>query len=242
MHVNGSSKSQLRVLIVEDDTAIRRGLVDALSFHGFHVLECGDAQQAVRCALEDAPDLVLLDCMLPNGSGLDALRRIREARPTLPVMLVTALGSEDDRVNGLSLGADDYIVKPFSLRELMARIEAVLRRSPARPTDVTHMSDGTVTVDLERRVLIGAGGEQALSERDIDIMRFLASHRSRVVDRKEMLQCIWGLDPRGIETRTVDMQVARLRERIASAGASDEWIATSRGKGYRLSTGVAVRP
>ncbi|MFO0828224.1 MAG: response regulator transcription factor [Phycisphaerales bacterium] len=229
-----------RILVVEDDTAIRRGLVDALRFHGFEPLEAGDGETAASCALADGPDLVLLDCMLPKQSGLDALRKIRAGRPTLPVILVTALGSEDDRVAGLSLGADDYIVKPFSLRELLARVEAVLRRSPARPNDVTLLSDGSVRVNIARRVLVDATGEQSISERDASILRFLAAHRSRVVERDELLQCVWGLDPRGLETRTVDMQVARLRERIASAGASCEWIATARGKGYRLGAGVSV--
>jgi DNA-binding response OmpR family regulator len=232
--------SKTHVLIVEDDVAIRRGLVDALRFNGYEPLEAGDGETAVCRALEDAPDLVLLDCMLPKGSGLEALRKIREARPTLPVILVTALGSEDDRVAGLARGADDYIVKPFSLRELLARVEAVLRRSPGRPSDVKALSDGAVRVDLARRVLAGTVGEQAMPERDIEILRFLAAHRTRVVERDELLQCIWGLDPRGLETRTVDMQIARLRERIAAAGARDEWIATARGKGYRLAGGVQV--
>lgn len=228
------------VLVVEDDVAIRRGLVDALSFQGYAVSECGDGETAVKLASEGAPDLVLLDCMLPRGSGLDALRRIRAARPTMPVIMVTALGSEDDRVNGLALGADDYIVKPFSLRELLARVDAVLRRSPGRPSDVRTLSDGAVTVDLERRVLVAHDGEQPISERDVGVLRFLASNSARAVDRKELLQCVWGLDPKGLETRTVDMQIARLRERIAAAGARGEWIGTSRGKGYRLGAGVTV--
>jgi two-component system, OmpR family, alkaline phosphatase synthesis response regulator PhoP len=234
------SGAHASILVVEDDVAIRRGLVDALSFHGYAVVECGDGESAVKLALETGPDLLLLDCMLPRGSGLEALRRIREARPTLPVILVTALGSEDDRVRGLTLGADDYIVKPFSLRELLARVEAVLRRSPARPSDVRRVSDGAVTVDLERRVIIGVGGEQPISERDAGVIRFLAANAARAVDRRELLQCVWGLDPKGLETRTVDMQIARLRERLVAAGARGEWIGTSRGKGYRLGPGVAA--
>jgi DNA-binding response OmpR family regulator len=230
-----------RVLVVEDDSAIRRGLVDALAFHGYTPLEAGDGEAAVRRALEDSPDLVLLDCMLPRQSGFDALERIRAARPTLPVIMLTALGSENDRVNGLMRGADDYIVKPFSLREVMARIEAVLRRSPARPGDVAALSDGAVRVDLERRTVHGRDGEAPISERDASILRFLAANRSRAVDRRELLHVVWGLDPKGLETRTVDMQVARLRERLAEAGASVEWISTARGKGYRLAERVEVQ-
>jgi DNA-binding response OmpR family regulator len=232
--------TSIRVLVVEDDSAIRRGLVDALTFHGYQPFEATDGEAAVRRALEDSPDLVLLDCMLPRQSGFDALVKIRDARPTLPVIMLTALGSENDRVNGLLRGADDYIVKPFSLREVLARIEAVLRRSPARPGDVSALTDGLVRVDLERRVLLGTSGEAELGERDANILRFLASNRNRAVDRKELLHVVWGLDPKGLETRTVDMQVARLRDRIVAAGARGEWITTARGKGYRLSPTVTV--
>ncbi|MBX3354770.1 MAG: response regulator transcription factor [Phycisphaeraceae bacterium] len=249
--------SQTRVLVVEDDAAIRRGLVDALEFQGYQTIEAGDGEAAVAQALESAPDLVILDCMLPKQSGFDALKAIRASRPTLPVIMVTALGAENERVTGLSLGADDYIVKPFSLRELLARVEAVLRRSPGRPLDVTQLSDGAVTVDLARRVVEAvsngqgapvsspaserAASESSISERDVGILRHLAAHRTRVVERDELLQVVWGLDPRNLETRTVDMQIARLRERIASAGARSEWIATARGKGYRLGSEITVR-
>lgn len=230
----------IRVLVVEDDGAIRRGLVDALTFHGYHPVEAADGEAAVRSALEESPDLVLLDCMLPKQSGFDALVKIRDARPTLPVIMLTALGSENDRVGGLMRGADDYIVKPFSLREVMARIEAVLRRSPARPGDVSTLTDGTVRVEFERRVVVGQNGESSISERDAAILRLLAANRTRAIDRKELLQVVWGLDPKGIETRTVDMQMARLRERISAAGAAVEWITTARGKGYRLAPEVKV--
>jgi len=233
--------SRMRILVVEDDAAIRRGLVDALQFHGFETIEAADGVAAVSQALEGAPDLVLLDCMLPRQSGLESLRIIRASRPTLPVIMLTALGAENDRVSGLSLGADDYIVKPFSLRELVARVEAVLRRSPARPLDVSGLSDGQVQIDLERRVVVGGGGETPISERDVGILRHFAVNRTRVVERDELLRVVWGLDPRNLETRTVDMQVARLRERIAAAGARCEWITTARGKGYRLGSEVEVR-
>jgi len=234
-----------RILVVEDDAAIRRGLLDALQFQGYETIEASDGAAAVSQALEGAPDLVLLDCMLPKQSGFDALKSIRASLPTLPVIMLTALGAENDRVTGLSLGADDYIVKPFSLRELLARVEAVLRRSPGRPLDVAALSDGVVTVDLARRVVEpGPDGEleeASISERDAGILRHLAANRARVVERDELLQVVWGLDPRGLETRTVDMQVARLRERLALAGARSEWIATARGKGYRLGSEIELR-
>ena len=131
------------ILVIEDDSAIRRGLVDALRFAGYRTAECGDGGRAVDCASETAPNLILLDVLLPGRSGFDILADLRRLQPTLPVIMVTAKGAEQDRVRGLSDGADDYIVKPFSPRELLARVEAVLRRSPERGGDVAE-----VTIDI----------------------------------------------------------------------------------------------
>src|ERR1700710_300694 len=123
-----------KVLVIEDDPAIRRGLIDALAFAGYATLEEGDGVAGCRAALDADCDLLLLDLVLPGRDGLDILREVRLARPTLPVIVLTARASEDDRVRGLSCGSDDYVIKPFSVRELLARVDAVLRRSPARPT------------------------------------------------------------------------------------------------------------
>jgi DNA-binding response OmpR family regulator len=222
------------VLVVEDDPAIRRGLADALAYAGYGVLECGEGDKAAPMAMESSIDLVLLDVMLPRKDGFEILRELRAARPTLPVIMVTARGTENDRVRGLSDGADEYIVKPFSALELLARVEAVLRRSPARPMDVNVLRLDDVVMNLQRREVNGAdGAAQPLSEREVGILRHLAANRKRAVDRDELLQQVWGLNPRGIETRTVDMHIARLREKIG-----EDVIVTVRGKGYMLGEAV----
>jgi DNA-binding response OmpR family regulator len=221
------------VLVIEDDASIRRGLVDALSFAGFSVLQCGDGAKAVPAALENDIDLVLLDVMLPGRDGFSILGELRKAKPTLPVIMVTARGAEGDRVRGLTDGADDYVVKPFSAKELLARVDAVLRRSPERPSDVHALRAGSASVNLDRREVTTAAGEMlTLSEREAEILRYLAAHSERAVDRDELLQRVWGLDPRNIETRTVDMHIARLREKLGDADGSV--IRTVRGKGYML--------
>jgi DNA-binding response OmpR family regulator len=227
------------ILVVEDDAPIRSGLADALTFAGYRVLECGDGSSGLAAALDSALDLVLLDVLLPRRSGFDVLRELRRARPTLPVIMVTARGAEDDRVRGLADGADDYIVKPFSAREVLARVEAVLRRSPERPEVVHRLTAGSLVVDLDRReVLVPDEPPRRLSDREAAILRHLAANRGRAVERGELLQCVWGLDPRGLHTRTVDMQVARLRERLAPD--ADRVITTVRSKGYMLADGVAI--
>ncbi|HEX5690770.1 MAG TPA: response regulator transcription factor [Roseiflexaceae bacterium] len=227
------SMTRTTVLVIEDDASIRRGLVDALSFAGYGVLQCADGAKAVPAALENEIDLVLLDVMLPGRDGFSILGELRKAKPTLPVIMVTARGAEGDRVRGLSDGADDYVVKPFSAKELLARVEAVLRRSPERPSDVHELRLGDARIDLDRREITGASGEvSSLSEREAEILRYLASNADRAVDRDELLQRVWGLDPKNIETRTVDMHIARLREKLGDSNATI--IQTVRGKGYML--------
>jgi two-component system, OmpR family, alkaline phosphatase synthesis response regulator PhoP len=223
------------ILVIEDDASIRRGLVDALQYAGYTVLQCDNGARAAAMAIESNIDLVLLDVMLPGRDGFSILNELRQAKPTLPVIMVTARGAESDRVRGLCDGADDYVVKPFSALELLARVEAVLRRSPERPTDVHILRADDLVIDLDRRELRN-GSSQAgqLTEREADILRYLASNRDRAVDRDELLHRVWGLNPRGIETRTVDMQIARLREKLGD----ESLIQTVRGKGYKLAEKV----
>ena len=221
------------VLVIEDDPAIRRGIVDALRFHSFEPLEAGDGDEGLNLAQTSDCDLILLDLILPGKLGLEVLEKVRECRPTLPVIILTAKGEEQDRVRGLRLGADDYVVKPFSVKELVARIEAVLRRSPERPSDLTTLKIQNAVVDLPRREVRFADGVRCeLSEREVELLSYLARNRGRAISREEILQRVWRIDPRGAETRTIDMHVARLREKLRDDSGEPKVLLTVRGKGY----------
>jgi len=227
-----------RVLTVEDDAAIRRGIVDALRFAGYDALEAADGQQGLDLATRCEFDLLLLDLVLPKRDGMEILREVRRLRPTLPVIVLTARGEESDRVAGLQEGADDYVVKPFSVRELLARVEAVLRRSPSRPSDVARIAISGGTIDLDRcEVRHHDGRRLELSAREAELIRYLASNPQRAVSRDELLESVWRISPRGVSTRTIDMHVARLREKIERDPAQPEVILTVRGKGYMFGKG-----
>lgn len=224
------------VLVVEDDPAIRTGLVDALGFAGYRVLQAVDAPSGAESALRSACSLVLLDLMLPGGDGLSVLKEIRRLKPELPVIILTARGRESDRVTGLRLGADDYVVKPFSVRELLARVTAVLRRTSqiAVESHVALAFEGG-TVDLARReVVFDSAEREELSEREAALLAYLCRHRGRTVSRDELLREVWSVDPSHTShTRTVDMHVARLREKLRDT-ATTRVIVTVRGRGYML--------
>lgn len=229
------------VLVIEDDLAIRRGLRDALRHEGYGVLEAGDAVEGQRLALTAEIGLVLLDLVLPAGSGLEILERIRAARPALPVIVLTARGGEDDRVRGLRLGADDYVVKPFSVRELLARVDSVLRRSPERADGAASLPvlplppDGEI--DLQGlEVRFADGTATALSPLEADLLRYLAGNAHRATSREELLQWIWKVNPRHVQTRSVDMAVARLRRKLRDDDDPPRVLLTVRGKGYRLAS------
>jgi len=222
-----------RILVVEDDKAIRQGIVDALAFDGYDVLEAKDGQEGTRMALRFDYDLLLLDLILPKGDGLEILEAVRAGRPTQPVIILTARGEEQDRIKGLELGADDYVVKPFSVKELLARIQAVLRRSPERPTDVTMVEFDGGSADLTKGEVTFADGSQSeLSVREGELLRYLASSAGRVISRDELLSRVWRLTPGRVDTRTIDVHVARLREKLRDDPAQPRLIRTVRGKGY----------
>ncbi len=223
------------ILVVEDDAAIRRGLVDALGFAGYATLEADEGTAGLAAALDSNCDLLLLDLVLPGRDGLAILRELRAARSTLPVIVLTARGAEDDRVRGLDQGADDYVVKPFSLKELFARIEAVLRRTPERPPAVRQLAFEGGLADLERHEIRFENGRRAeLSERERELLLYLALHAGRAVSRDELLARVWGLNPAGITTRTIDMHIARLREKLQDDPGRPRIVLTVRGQGYML--------
>ncbi len=224
-----------RILVVEDDAAIRTALCDCLRFAGFESSSAPDGEAGLRLALQLQPDLLLLDLLMPKLDGLSVLREVRRTRPTLPVIILTAKGEEADKVKGLRDGADDYVVKPFSASELLARVEAVLRRSAERPSPVPRFTIAGIEVDFPRREVRHPGGQrEQLSEKEASVLEYLAMHRGRVVHREELLRSVWGLDPRGMHTRTVDMAIARLRELLHDDAKEPRVIQTVRAKGYML--------
>jgi DNA-binding response OmpR family regulator len=226
-----------RVLTIEDDAAIRRGIADALTYAGYDVLEAANGNDGCLAALARDYDLLLLDMVLPGKSGLEILREVRSARPTLPVIILSARGEERDRVSGLRLGADDYVVKPFSVAELLARIDAVLRRSPARPTDIAQFVFSGGLIDFARcEIQFDDRTREGLSDRERSLLRYFAQNAGRAIGREELLANVWQIDARGLTTRTVDMHIARLREKLRDTGQRSQVLLTVRGKGYMLAT------
>jgi DNA-binding response OmpR family regulator len=224
-----------RIVVIEDEPAIRRGVSDLLRTCGYEVAEAADGLKGLQEASRPGVDLVLLDLLLPRKDGLEVLQELRRLRCSVPVIILTARGTEDDRVRGLMMGADDYVVKPFSARELTARVEAVLRRSMGRPADIQGARLGRGVIDLERREIRWSERERAeLSETETAILTFLIAHRKRAVSRDELLSRVWGIEPTGLETRTIDMHIARLRTKLRdpSGRESPEAILTVRSHGY----------
>jgi DNA-binding response OmpR family regulator len=224
------------ILVIEDDAAIRRGIVDALGFDGYKTLEATDGKAGLAAALQSTCDLILLDLVLPKVDGLKILEEVRKSRPALPVIILTARGEEADRVKGLKLGADDYVVKPFSVKELLARVQAVLRRTPGRPSDLSSIAFAGGTLDVDRgEVRFDDGQGAELSEREMELLRYLAINFKRAISRDEIMERIWRINPRSVvETRTIDMHIARLREKLRDDPANPRIILTVRGKGYRF--------
>jgi DNA-binding response OmpR family regulator len=225
--------AQRRILVVEDDAAIRQGIVDALQFDGYATLEAATGDVGLDMARSVDCDLVLLDLVLPGQDGLSILREVRGTRPTLPIIILTARGEEQDRVQGLKLGADDYVVKPFRVAELLARVEAVLRRSPERPADLKLVPFAGGVIDLARNEIRFENNDRCeLSEREVELLRYLACNNGRAISRDEILSRVWRLDPIGIATRTIDMHIARLRDKLRDDCENPRIILTVRGKGY----------
>jgi len=232
---NMKAKDTQRILVIEDDSAIRQGIMDALRFTGYEVLQAADGRNGLEQALRATFDLLLLDLVLPHCGGFEILRAVRAARPTLPVIILTARGEEQDRVQGLRLGADDYVVKPFSVRELLARVEAVLRRSPERPNHVSKIALPEGVADLARaEVRFHDGQRQELSTREVELLRYLAAHAGRAISRDEILLRVWRLDPKRLVTRTIDMHIAHMREKLRDDPAHPKILLTVRGQGYML--------
>ena len=232
-----------KILTVEDDISIRRGIVDSLTFAGYDVIEAGDGDTGMQKAISCDYDLLMLDSILPGASGVEILKSVRQVRPTQPIIMLTAKGDEKSRVEGLRAGADDYVVKPFSVNELLARVEAVLRRSPERPTDLHVVEFSGGSVDFERREInLTSGEREELSERESDLLRYLMNNSGRAIDRAELLSNVWRISPRNVSTRTIDMHVARLREKLSDNSSLPKILLTVRGKGYMFAAVQASEP
>ena len=231
-----------RILVVEDEAAIRAGLADVLVYHGFRVDAVGDGREGLDKALSGRYDLVLLDVMLPGRDGFSICDEIRKVDRDQPIIMLTAKTSDEDIVNGLTLGADDYVAKPFAIAQLVLRVKAVLRRSRTGAELAAQIRlDGDVEIDT--RNLSGRRGatELAFTRREIEILQYLQSNTDRPVSRAELLTRVWGYDRSAdIETRTVDIHIAKLRRKIEPDAKEPRNLITVRGAGYRLVTARAV--
>ncbi|MFP4309195.1 MAG: response regulator transcription factor [Desulfococcaceae bacterium] len=226
-------KSRAKILVVEDDPAIRRGLLDVLAFNGFSPEGAEDGREGRDRALSEHHDLVILDVMLPGMDGFSVCRELRAGKPAQPILMLTAKGAEDDVVAGFQAGADDYVSKPFSLRELMVRIESLLRRSGR------SVGDETVRwgeLELDGRTLTGRRGDRIveLTRREMDILVYLDRRKDRIVSKGELLTEVWGYADPEIETRTVDVHMLKLRKKLAELAGETPVIRTVRGEGYRM--------
>lgn len=216
--------------MVEDEPALRDGIVDLLSGDGHVVTAVGDGVAGVETGLRDPFDVVVLDLMLPRLDGMEVCRRLRAARPGMPILMLTARGSEDDKVRGLIEGADDYVTKPFSARELLARVRVLGRRVPVAESLDEVQIDGAV-IDLARMVVKRGDQHVALTPREVGIVRWLYRHKDRVVTRAELLEQVFG--QRGdLQTRAVDMAIAVLRKKLEADPAKPTLIVSVKGAGY----------
>ncbi len=225
------------VVVIEDEALIRRGIADALTAAGYQAIEAADGPTGLVEARRLGVDLVLLDLLLPGLDGLDVLTQLRQTHTHLPVIILTARGSEEDRVRGLRRGADDYVVKPFSARELLARVEAVLRRSGGRPPAIRGLTGPGAAVDFQRREVVFADGRRAaLTEMESGVLLHLAANYGRTISREELLTHVWGISAESLETRAIDMHITRLRAKLAGEDreTGGDWVVTVRGQGYML--------
>ena len=222
-----------KVLIVEDDDSMITALRDGFEYEGYTVSLARDGAAGLRQASETAPDLIILDVMLPKMSGLDVCREIRKGGNTVPIIMLTARGQEIDKVLGLKLGADDYVTKPFGFLELMARVEAVLRRATGRPVQVESFEFGSVKADFKRGEVRRNGKLLDLSAREVRLLQYFIEHRGEVVSRDQLLDAVWDYDSAPL-TRTVDMHVAKLRKKIEDKAAQPRYLVTVHGQGYKF--------
>jgi len=227
----------IQILVIEDEEAIREGLIDVLVFHGYTVDSAATGPEGLEKARTGKFDLILLDIMLPGMDGYEICDRIRAEDRNQPIIMLTAKTSDEEIIQGLKLGADDYVPKPFSIQQLVLRIEAVLRRTQVGQEQARTINLGTLEIDTENLSGIGGDEEITFTKREIELLSYLAQNSERPISREELLLKVWGyarnLD---IETRTVDIHIAKLRRKIEIDPKEPQNLITVRGAGYRLVT------
>jgi DNA-binding response OmpR family regulator len=222
-----------RILIVEDEPNMVAGLRDNFEFEGYDVITAPDGIAGLERALKEAPDLVILDVMMPRMSGLDVCKQLKAKRPSLPIIMLTARGQEVDKVVGLELGADDYVTKPFSIRELLARVKAVMRRARPVPKEQERYLFGDIEVNLRSCQVSRQGKDIDFSSKEFDLLKYFLCHRGETLSRDRLLEEVWGYD-RFPTTRTVDAHIVRLRQKLEAKPEEPRFILTVHGTGYKF--------
>lgn len=222
-----------RILIVEDEPNMVAGLRDNFEFEGYEVITAPDGVAGLDRALNEAPDLVILDVMMPRMSGLDVCTQLKSKRPSVPIIMLTARGQEVDKVVGLELGADDYVTKPFSIRELLARVKAVLRRAKTVPKEQERYAFGDVEVNLRSCQVSRAGKQLEFSAKEFELLKYFLCHPGETLSRDRLLEDVWGYD-RFPTTRTVDAHIVRLRQKLEPKADDPRFILTVHGTGYKF--------
>jgi two-component system alkaline phosphatase synthesis response regulator PhoP len=222
-----------RILIVEDEPNMVAGLRDNFEFEGYEVISARDGVEGLQRALNDSPDLVVLDVMMPRMSGLDVCKQLKVKKPSLPVIMLTARGQEVDKVVGLELGADDYVTKPFSIRELLARIKAVLRRAHPTGNGQERVTFGDIEVDMRACQVARSGKQVDFSSKEFELLKYFIGHRGEALSRDRLLEDVWGYD-RFPTTRTVDAHIVRLRQKLEASPEDPRFILTVHGVGYKF--------
>ncbi len=228
---NGARKT--RILIVEDEPAMVAGLRDNFEYEGYEVISAGDGVAGLERALADDPDLVVLDVMMPRMSGLDVCKQLKTRKPSLPIIMLTARGQEIDKVVGLELGADDYVTKPFSIRELMARVKAVLRRASPQPAPVEIYRFSDIEVNIRSNEVLRAGKPVELSAKEFALLAYFVAHPVETLSRDRLLDAVWGYENYP-NTRTVDTHIVHLRQKLEANPEEPRFILTIHGSGYKF--------
>jgi DNA-binding response OmpR family regulator len=222
-----------KILIVEDEPKMVAGLRDNFEYEGFDVITAHDGMEGLERALATSPDLIVLDVMMPKMSGLDVCRKLKMKRPSIPIIMLTARGQEVDKVVGLELGADDYVTKPFSIRELLARVKAVLRRSHTLPQDQDRYTFGDIEVDMHTCRVTKDGKELEFTSKEYELLKYFLCNPGQNLSRERLLDEVWGYEV-NTNTRTVDAHLVRLRQKLERIPEQPRFFLTVHGTGYKF--------